>query len=202
LTSVSATARQYSVIGGNRLFGAAVGLWLAVSVMFCVGLTFVDEFFWPLVVVLAVPLLLLYLSLPICAAVLAVCRLKRSEYQSATFLLFVPVVAIYLLFRGPSIGAFIRFTVEYPNYMARIDAARAGSVDFEIVSGSPIVAFFPWGGTAVNSYGVVFDESDVIARPLSERQQAWRYRAVPGELLCSGSAWRLSGHFYMGHFAC
>lgn len=79
---------------------------------------------------------------------------------------------------------------------------RAGGVDFEIVSGSPTVAFFPWGGTAVASYGVVFDESDMITKSLADRQQGWRYRGVPGELLCSGSVWRLSGHFYMTHFAC
>jgi uncharacterized membrane protein YhaH (DUF805 family) len=188
---------------GRRIFGIVVVIWLIASVAFFVATTFVDEFLQRLLSVLAAPALFaLYIVVPACAIGVAFRRLSRHEFRAAAFAACVPVIAFFLLSYGPAIGIVIRFAIERPAYVARIEAVRAGAVDFGIVSGSPIVAFFPWGGTAVGSYGVVYDESNVIAKPLAERQAAWRYRGVPGELLCDGDAWRLSGHFYIGHFAC
>jgi hypothetical protein len=199
-TAAAMTAGQPS---GRRIFGIVVAIWLIATIAFFVAMTFVDEFLQRLLSALAAPALFaLYIVVPACAIGIGFGRLRRHEYRAAAFAACVPVIAFFLLSYGPSIGVVIRFAIERSAYVARIEAARAGAIDFGIVSGSPLVAFFPWGGSAVGSYGVVYDESDVIAKPLAERQAAWRYRGVPGELLCAGDAWRLSGHFYMGHFAC
>jgi hypothetical protein len=187
----------------NVILVVMVAIWLIATIAFFVWLAFVDQFLWMLIAGLLVPVLFsLWLVPPAIAVLVFIARLRQRQYGAASLSALVPFAGLLLLTAGPYLGAFIRFAIERPIYEARINAARAGAIDFKIVSGTPIVAFFPWGGSAFASYGVVFDESDVIAKPLPERQAAWRYRAVPGELLCGGGAERLSGHFYLGHFAC
>jgi hypothetical protein len=196
--------RQGPQIGaGRRVFRVVVSIWLASTLAFFVGLTFVDEFFWPILALLSGPVLLaLWLSVPVGSVVVAIRRLRRRDYIGTAFPALVPILAFFLLFHGPYIGAFVRFVIERPAYLARIRAGRSDGINFEITDAPPVVAFIPWGGTAVGTYGVVFDESDVVAKSLAERKAAWRYRGVPGELLCEGSVVGFGGHFYMGHFAC
>jgi len=83
-----------------------------------------------------------------------------------------------------------------------LEAARAGRDDPDIVTGTSVVAFLPWSGSVTGSYGVVYDESDVIAKPLATRQELWRYHGVPGEFLCDGRVTPLGNHFYMAGFSC
>lgn len=188
---------------GWRAFRTVVCVSLATTIAFFIGLTFVDEFFWPLLAASAGPVLFaLWLSVPVAAVVVLVRRLRRRDYLAAMFPALVPIVGLVLVYHGPYIGAFIRFMIERPVYAARIRAGHPDGINFEITSGPPLVAFIPWGGTAVMSYGVVFDESDVVTKSLKEREDAWRGRAVPGELLCDGKVVPFGGHFYMGHFAC
>jgi hypothetical protein len=52
------------------------------------------------------------------------------------------------------------------------------------------------------SYGVVFDETDQMAKPLVLRRTAWSGRDVPPELKCEGRVLPVGGHFYLGRFAC
>lgn len=184
----------------DLMLGVATIAWLLATASYC--LKDIDSF-WGMLVGLMSPIIApFWLAVPAWALVVVVRRLLAKAYVAAALAALIPIVAVTAFQYGPWAGAFIRFAVNRPSYVARIEAARTGAIDFEIVSGAPLVAFFPWGGSAVSSYGVVFDESDVIARPLAQRQSAWRYRAVPGELLCDGSVVRLSGHFYLGRFAC
>jgi hypothetical protein len=161
-----------------------------------------DPFYGLLVAVASPAVTPLWLAVPVWALVVAVRPLWSGAYVAAGLAVLIPVIATAAFYDGPFFGAFFRFELERRGYVARIGAARAGRNDHDIVAKPTVIAFFPWSGSAVGTLGVVYDESDVIAQPLAERQELWRHRRVPGELLCDGSATPLGNHFYMAGFSC
>ncbi len=65
----------------------------------------------------------------------------------------------------------------------------------------PKLIYFPWGGFVIG-HGVVYDESDEIARPEHERSAGWRSRAAGTELGCGIEEEPAGGHFYIVRTGC
>jgi hypothetical protein len=62
---------------------------------------------------------------------------------------------------------------------------------------------FNWGGMVWASSGVVYDESDQVARPQERQSDDWRERASGTELACEGYGVRpLLDHYYLVSFPC
>ncbi len=191
-------ARSFSP--GDLILGVATVAWLLVTAFYCAR--DVDPFYGLLVALASTVVTPLWLIVPVWALVVAVRRLRSQAYVAAGLAALIPLVALAVPDYGPSLGVFLRFYLERPGYVARIEAARAGRDDPDIVTGASVVAFFPWSGSATGTYGVVYDEFDVIGKPIAMRQELWRYRPVPGELLCDGKVRPLGNHFYMAGFIC
>jgi len=199
MSSFSAV-RKNSLVAGDLILGVAAIAWLIVTAFYCAR--DVDPFYGLLVGVMSGVVTPLWLAVPAWALVVVVRRLQARAYVAAGLAALLPAIAVAVPSYGPFLGVFLRFQIERPAYAARIAAARAGRDDPDVFTSPSIVAFFPWSGSAVGSYGVVYDESDVIAKPLARRQELWRYRGIPGELLCDGEAKPLGGHFYIAGFGC
>jgi hypothetical protein len=183
-----------------------VVVWLLLCLAFYGYLAFVDRAFLALDPLTRGPVftlkLLLWLVVPCGAFFMTIARLKRRAYVAAFPTALVVIAGFGVALYGPTIGALLRFEVERPTYVARIEKARAGGIDSEIATGLPILAFFPWGGFVTNTYGVIYDESKMIAEPLAVRRERWRDRVVPDGLLCEGRVTPLHGAFYLGDFVC
>ena len=185
---------------GDLMLGVAAVAWLLATAFYCARDT--DPFYGLLVAVASTVVTPLWLAVPAWALVVAVLRLRSRAYVAAALSALLPAIAVAVYDDGPFLGVFLRFQVERPGYVARIEAARAGRDDPNIVAGPTLVAFFPWGGWVTGSFGVAYDESDVIAKPFALRRELWRDRRVPGEFRCDGSVSALGNHFYMAGFSC
>lgn len=136
------------------------------------------------------------------AALIALARLRRRAFAAALAPLAVVAAAIAIEGHGPELGTHLRFALERPGYLARIDKVRQGGTDSAVAPGSPIIAFFPWKNGLLDEDGVVYDEADAMAEPLPIRQAQWRDRRIPGYLRCGGPTTPLGGHFYFVIFYC
>jgi len=102
---------------------------------------------------------------------------------------------------GPT-ADYARFRLERADYLAAIEAARAGPTDAHIEIDPPIFAFFNWGGMIWSSNGVAYDETDEAGKPEQARSEAWRARHVNSEFSCEPLVRSFGGHFYMVYAAC
>jgi len=182
------------------MLGVAAVAWLLVTAAYCAR--DVDPFYGLLAALTVRAITPLWLAVPAWALVVAVRRVQARAYRAAALAALIPAIAVAVPGNGPLLGVFLRFQIERPSYVARIDAAWAGHADPDIVARPSVIAFFPWRRSATGSFGVVYDESDAIAEPLERRQELWRQRQVPGELLCEGRVRPLGGHFYSAGFGC
>jgi hypothetical protein len=199
ITGISGVPRTI-VSAGDIVLGLATVAWLLVTAFYCARDT--DPFYGVLVGIMAPVITPFWVAVPVWASIVAIRRIWSRAYVVAALSALVPVIAVAVAHDGPFWGVVLRFDLERPRYLARIDAARAGRQDDDIVAVPNVVAFFPWSGSAVGSFGVAYDEADVIAKPLEERAVLWRRRRVPDELLCDGRVTPLGGHFYLASFAC
>jgi hypothetical protein len=92
------------------------------------------------------------------------------------------------------VGDLLNFEIMRPRYLA--EAAQ-------IPADGPRLMVFDRGGMVWASKGVVYDESDEVARPQGAQSAEWRSRASHTELACGGYSVRpLGGHFYLADFPC
>jgi len=105
---------------------------------------------------------------------------------------------------GRDAGDLIRFQIERPELMVRVEAVRAGQkVDADIAdAGPPLLAYFTWGGFLSTHYGVIYDETDNIAKEPAERDAAWNERFAHTEIVCPADIRPAGGHFYIAHISC
>lgn len=191
-------------IGGGRVFRSAVALWTILTGFYCFG-AFIDDGTWFLIAMAGVPVIVFWIAVMVWAIVLTAVRLRHRAYGPALRTALVPLLGTAAFFYGQNIGDVLRFELERPSYLAAVAALRAGGDHddhVEVHLGPPMVAYFLWGGMIWASYGVVFDETDQVAKPTAARRAAWGDRDVPTELKCEGDALPVGGHFYVGRFAC
>jgi hypothetical protein len=205
----TASANDAVTLGGQgirrgRVFRSAVALWIIMTAFYCFG-AFIDDGTIFLIAIASPPMLVFWVAVVMWAIGLAIGRVWRRLYRSALVAALVPMLAIGTLLHGRDLGDVVRFQIERPSYVAEIAAARSGDrhEQIEVAVGPPMVAFLPWGGFLSTFRGVVFDETDEIAKPLSVRLAAWGDREIPAELKsCPGDVLAVGGHFYIAHFFC
>lgn len=96
---------------------------------------------------------------------------------------------------GNLAGDTLHFAAMYPSYLERIRKLPD--------DGQPKLIVFNFGGMIWASGGVVYDESDEIAKPFVDQSAAWKLRADRTELGCGHYAYtRLFQHFYLADFPC
>lgn len=202
--TTDAAASEGRRIRRERVFRSAVVLWIIMTAFYCFG-AFIDDGTIFLIALASPPMLVFWVAVVIWAIGLAIGRVWRRLYRPALVAALVPMVAIGTLRHGRDLGDVVRFEIERPSYVAEIAAARSGirHEQIEVGVGPPMVAFLPWGGFLSTFRGVVFDETDEIAKPLPVRLAAWGDREIPAELKwCSGDVLPVGGHFYIAHFFC
>jgi hypothetical protein len=145
-----------------------------------------------------------WLLLPIGAVVAAVRRAYRGAWRDAARAACVPAIAMLAVLYGREAGEFVRFRMERPQYLAAIEAARAGhpSGTTHVDVGPPTFAYFIWGGMVWGTAGVAYDETDEAGKPAEIRSANWRERQGKSELSCDADIRPLGGHFYMVHAGC
>lgn len=188
----------------GRAFRSAVALWIILSGIYCF-LAFIDDDILFFTALGSLPLIVFWVGVVVWSSVLAAMRLWSHAYRPALRAALVLPLATGVIFYGQDVGDVVRFEIERPSYIAAIAAARGGRSDNEHVEidvGPPMVAYFPWGGFLSVSYGVVFDETDQMVKPVAARREAWADRGVPVELKCEGGVLAVGGHFYVGRFSC
>jgi hypothetical protein len=94
---------------------------------------------------------------------------------------------------GQVAGDYIHFLAKYPHYRSEISA---------LPSGEPRLLVDNWGGVFIVSHGLVYDESDEIAKPDAERTEAWKKRASRTEAECVYGSTPIGGHFYFVGLHC
>jgi len=202
--AIDGAASSEGLIARDRIFRSAVALWTILTSVYCFG-AFIGDNAWFLIALAGVPLLVFWSAVVLWASGVTAMRLRQRAYGPALCPALVPVLGTAALLYGQHIGDVLRFEIERPSYVAAVAALRAGgryNDSVESDPGPPMVAYFPWGGMIWASYGVVFDETDQVAKPAAVRRAAWSDREVPTELKCDGDALPVGGHFYVGRFAC
>jgi len=93
------------------------------------------------------------------------------------------------------LGGALRFSLTHSYYEQQVALLPAGD--------KPRLAVFIWGGMLWASRGVVYDESDEIAKPPGQQSTLWKDKARGGELSCGNwDARRLWSHYYLVGFSC
>jgi hypothetical protein len=102
---------------------------------------------------------------------------------------------------GRYVGEVVRFRLERADYVAAIEAARAGhpppDVGTYVDVGPPTFAYFNWGGPFLDPTGIAYDETDEAGKPPELRSEAWRARHAKSEFSCGAEVRPLGGHFFM-----
>jgi hypothetical protein len=151
---------------------------------------------------LGIPMLLLIWAL---AAILALLGMigslhARAWHRAISFAILPAIV----LANAPAPFVFIRFcnlagdTLHFE--IMREHYQRV--VDSLPETREPKLVVFEWGGMVWISDGVVYDESDEVARPAARQSAAWHARAAKTELGCGYNIISMGGHFYLANFAC
>lgn len=94
----------------------------------------------------------------------------------------------------------VHFLKELPNYQRAVEALPDDGKRYRE---------FNWGGMLFASRGVVYDETDEIARPPGRQSAAWLARLNNSDLACGldpdvriGIVEPLAGHYYLASFGC
>jgi hypothetical protein len=178
----------------------------SVIVLFIAAAPAGDTLAVPIAVLTGTLLAVAWLSVPVWSIVVAARRFRARAWGAAMIAACFPVLALLLVLEGFYWSDLLRFTLERPNLVAALEAARAGRPSpvprVQIAVGPPTIAFFTWQGFLSSAHGVVYDETDEIAKPAETRSSAWRERLPTHELDCPGDVRRLSGHFYAARLIC
>lgn len=169
-------------------FTVSVVIWWLVTLAGLAAMPWIADFFvtlftnaWPALVIVTV----LWATVPILATILTIRRFRTGDPGGALRLLPLPIAAIALWFFGADIAILWRFHVERPAMMETIAARRPPG-------GEAFLTYFKWHGIADQERGVLFDESDEIAKPVTQRSAKWKQTAVR----CFTPGNPLGGHFY------
>jgi len=146
----------------------------------------------------------------LCAFIAALVRVYRQEWRRSMSMLILPLATLAAFFNGHhfDIHTAQRLSDDLQLLATRSNYAPAPpkqSPDYE-----PRLQVFPWRD--LNGFALylgyvllVYDESDEIALPASQRSQAWQARDASGELKCRLSGVEHAfGHYYFvyRHFDC
>jgi hypothetical protein len=157
---------------------------------------------WGFIAVLAVLLLWAVSALAVCIAAMA--RIYRREWRRSVSMLILPL---------STLAAFLNNSID-------IHTAQRLSDDLELLATrsnyapampkqnpnlEPRLELFPWRD--LNGFGLylgyvllVYDESDEMALPASQRSKAWQARAAGSELGCRLTGVEHAfGHYYFVH---
>jgi hypothetical protein len=168
---------------------------------------------WPVTLTLiwSGPFVLAFLGAPVVLLlwgisaffVLSMCLINAAEraWRSALSLAVMPATAL-LAILNPSIvwgtaicmGDHLHLWAMRPSYLSQIAT--------EPTNQGPRLMIFAWGGFVIG-HAAVYDESDEIMLPPSERSAAWNKRAAGTELECGiEAAERAGSHFYIVRTGC
>jgi hypothetical protein len=158
--------------------------------------------FWFLLSEFALPLI--WLAFLPWALVAAIASCLRRAVVDAALACSVLIIAVLVVLEGRYVGDFVRFQIERPHYVAALAAARSGHVskDLAIAVDPPMLAYFEWGAFLSISYGVVYDQTDEIAKEPEERSDGWSGSRASDVLDCPADVRALGGHFYAAHISC
>ena len=168
----------------------AVGLVLA----FVLLLALPNGFFYGVFIGGPVAALIVLPTVPIALGVAIQCAAQRRYLRAVSALVFPALALVVALNIRPVVRScavaaeYVQFYVGYPLF--RYAVARVPAV-------KPRFVVFTMGGFISMSNGIVFDESDEIAKPTGEQSAAWQARAARTFLSADRwSAQRIQGHWY------
>jgi hypothetical protein len=159
--------------------------------------------FWPLDLLIFVPVIVLVmLGATVVAVVIIIRALRTKRWRSAISAAVLPLVAIAVCIYPygamqtlREAGDRFHFYVMRSHYLAEV-AARSNEAQ-------PRLIVWNWGGMIWSSKGVIYDESDEIALPVTSQSADWKSRASGSELVCGDYSFEaLGNHFYLTYFPC
>jgi hypothetical protein len=130
---------------------------------------------------------------------------RRGAWLSSLLAMVMPVLLVLGILhpwdyvsRYRYLGDRIHFVVMLPSYDRQIATLSHDRFRY---------AEFNWGGMLFASRGVVYDESDQILMPRSQRSAAWVARIKDTDLMCGDESFaidaeRLWDHYYLTGFGC
>lgn len=128
--SSTSTPPPIDAARGGPVFRTAFAIWAVATLALLTAHAYLNDFYrnfllWiaPGIVVYLV-LLALWLPVPIRGVVIALRGLRRRAYGAAAGAALAPAIAAAVVLYGSYIGDYIRFEIERPAYVARIEGAR------------------------------------------------------------------------------
>lgn len=137
-------------------------------------------------------------------------RFVHAKQWVDALLGIVPLVFLVIVaFAAPSalnefndLGMEVRFLALRQEYLHEV-------AEMPSVSGEPKLRVFMFGGMIGASEGIVYDESDELGLPPTQRSRLWNARAYQTELICKGVVTRpflrftgITDHFFLASFSC
>ena len=178
----------------------AIGLGVPLALVVLAASPLGADFFY---VVIGIPaLLLIWAAAATAALIVSVRSALRRDWRRCALASLLPI-ALLVVALDPirfvracnTLGDMVHFVVAKPYYDRKVAALPAAE--------GPRLAVFNWGGMVWASSGVVYDESDQVARPQERQFADWRERASRTELACEGYGVRpLWDHYYLVSFPC
>jgi hypothetical protein len=147
-----------------------------------------------------------WLLVPVFASVLAAVRFWQARYWMAGRLLLLPILCVVVFWYGYAWGDRVWFELHRPTYekaVAEFTSGSCQSVDWvhfqpkigQLDCGPPIVAVFEFGSFLSMWHGVVYDQSDELAKETGKRSAGWTNRPAASWLSCSDVYQNLDGHY-------
>lgn len=150
------------------------------------------------------------LAAPLAVALcVSVRRLIQRSYVSALVWAMPALIGALAIQYGTRIGELARFRGNRSTYDRIIEGAKAGDcstlgkklpgqaiVDY-VHCRPPVVVIFAWTWFSAGWRGVIYDESDEIARPVAERSAGQTDERTRLLLSCSQASRNLGDHYYL-----
>jgi hypothetical protein len=199
-----------------KLFPWVCAVWIAVTESISVAFDY--HLIGPQIIFLGVVTVfpaVLWAAIPTSALVLGVKRLLQHRYRVGIGWLLVPAMAAAFAVPANELGDTLLFRLQRPSYDAIVADAAAGrcssaerlarAAQVAFVSCTvPVTLVVPWGEFVSIWFGVVYDATDEIAKPLPLRSTRWRSTRA-GEALDNAhtrSMRSLGNHYYLATGGC
>jgi hypothetical protein len=149
----------------------------------------------------------MWLAVPAAGIVAALVMLWKRRYRGAALCSLVPAIGVLLVLYAFDIGDIVHFWLyngRYDRVVSDVVAGRcsaedrrgwkAATISYECQA--PAIVAFERDSVLSSWRGIVYDATDEIAKPPTQRSAAWKNRETASWLDCSPASLALGGHYY------
>jgi hypothetical protein len=149
----------------------------------------------------------MWLAVPGAGIVAALVMLWKRHYRGAALCSLVPAIGVLLVLYAFDVGDIVHFRLYKGRYDRVVSDVVAGRCSAEDRRGwkamtisyecqPPAIVVFERDRVLSSWRGIVYDATDEIEKPPSQRSAAWKNRETASWLDCSQPSLVLGGHYY------